>query len=111
MGTMYVAGDIWILETYVLIVMQPFNAFLSGFSATVGQFVLTGMFELRRVSAMLMDVASLRIQTNVENKPSFGELSPERYGTRLWSYRMNANEKQSIRRLRFWEFDLALLLR
>jgi oligosaccharyltransferase complex subunit epsilon len=23
--------------------LQPFNAFLSGFSATVGQFVLTGM--------------------------------------------------------------------
>ncbi|TVY43523.1 Dolichyl-diphosphooligosaccharide--protein glycosyltransferase subunit, partial [Lachnellula occidentalis] len=41
----------------------PFNAFLSGFSATVGQFVLT---------------ASLRIQTNVENKAEFGEVSPER---------------------------------
>jgi len=41
----------------------PFNAFLSGFSATVGQFVLT---------------ASLRIQTNVENKSEFGEVSPER---------------------------------
>ncbi|KAG0651117.1 Dolichyl-diphosphooligosaccharide glycosyltransferase subunit DAD1 [Hyphodiscus hymeniophilus] len=41
----------------------PFNAFLSGFSATVGQFVLT---------------ASLRIQTNAENKASFGEVSPER---------------------------------
>lgn len=42
----------------------PFNAFLSGFSATVGQFVLT---------------ASLRIQTNAENKGSFGGLSEERY--------------------------------
>ncbi|KAH6709579.1 oligosaccharyl transferase [Leptodontidium sp. MPI-SDFR-AT-0119] len=42
----------------------PFNAFLSGFSATVGQFVLT---------------ASLRIQTNVENKAEFSEVSPERY--------------------------------
>ncbi|TVY45268.1 Dolichyl-diphosphooligosaccharide--protein glycosyltransferase subunit, partial [Lachnellula subtilissima] len=41
----------------------PFNAFLSGFSATVGQFVLT---------------ASLRIQTNAENKAEFGEVSPER---------------------------------
>jgi len=41
----------------------PFNAFLSGFSATVGQFVLT---------------ASLRIQTNVENKAEFSEVSPER---------------------------------
>ncbi|KAE8442296.1 hypothetical protein EG329_003496 [Mollisiaceae sp. DMI_Dod_QoI] len=42
----------------------PFNAFLSGFSATVGQFVLT---------------ASLRIQTNGENKADFGEVSPERH--------------------------------
>merc|ERR1711939_586923 len=41
----------------------PFDAFLSGFSATVGQFVLT---------------ASLRIQTNVENKAEFSEVSPER---------------------------------
>jgi len=41
----------------------PFNAFLSGFSATVGQFVLT---------------ASLRIQTNTENKAEFDQVSPER---------------------------------
>jgi len=41
----------------------PFNAFLSGFSATVGQFVLT---------------ASLRIQTNTENKVEFEQVSPER---------------------------------
>ncbi|RDW78111.1 dolichyl-diphosphooligosaccharide--protein glycosyltransferase subunit OST2 [Coleophoma crateriformis] len=41
----------------------PFNAFLSGFSATVGQFVLT---------------ASLRIQTNTENKAEFTSVSPER---------------------------------
>ncbi|KAF2084020.1 defender against death DAD protein, partial [Saccharata proteae CBS 121410] len=41
----------------------PFNAFLSGFSATVGQFVLT---------------ASLRIQTNPENKAEFVGLSHER---------------------------------
>ncbi|ESZ97950.1 putative Dolichyl-diphosphooligosaccharide--protein glycosyltransferase subunit DAD1 [Sclerotinia borealis F-4128] len=41
----------------------PFNAFLSGFSATVGQFVLT---------------ASLRIQTNIENKAEFSSVSPER---------------------------------
>ncbi|KAF7949885.1 uncharacterized protein EAE97_003394 [Botrytis byssoidea] len=41
----------------------PFNAFLSGFSATVGQFVLT---------------ASLRIQTNEENKAEFNSVSPER---------------------------------
>jgi len=42
---------------------QPFNAFLSGFSATVGQFVLT---------------ASLRMQTNPENKAEFVSISPER---------------------------------
>lgn len=42
---------------------QPFNAFLSGFSATVGQFVLT---------------ASLRMQTNPENKTEFESISHER---------------------------------
>ncbi|KAI5846966.1 DAD family-domain-containing protein [Tricharina praecox] len=42
----------------------PFNAFLAGFSATVGQFVLT---------------ASLRIQSNPANKADFAEVSPERY--------------------------------
>ncbi|RFU36130.1 hypothetical protein B7463_g266, partial [Scytalidium lignicola] len=41
----------------------PFNAFLSGFSATVGEFVLT---------------ASLRIQTSAENKAEFGSVPPER---------------------------------
>ncbi|KAF1959219.1 defender against death DAD protein [Byssothecium circinans] len=41
----------------------PFNAFLAGFSATVGQFVLT---------------ASLRIQTNPENKADFASISHER---------------------------------
>ncbi|OHE96982.1 DAD family protein [Colletotrichum orchidophilum] len=41
----------------------PFNAFLSGFSATVGQFVLT---------------ASLRIQTTEANKSDFPSVSPER---------------------------------
>ncbi|KAI9758789.1 MAG: hypothetical protein M4579_002803 [Chaenotheca gracillima] len=41
----------------------PFNAFLSGFSATVGQFVLT---------------ASLRIQTNPENQKEFVSISNER---------------------------------
>lgn len=43
---------------------QPFNAFLSGFSATVGQFVLT---------------VSLRMQTNPENKADFESISHERY--------------------------------
>ncbi|KAH8602561.1 DAD family-domain-containing protein [Bisporella sp. PMI_857] len=41
----------------------PFNAFLSGFGATVGQFVLT---------------AALRIQTNTQNKEEFKSVSPER---------------------------------
>ncbi|KAK3310539.1 DAD family protein [Chaetomium strumarium] len=41
----------------------PFNAFLSGFAATVGQFVLT---------------ASLRIQTTEANKGDFPSVSPER---------------------------------
>ncbi|EME79132.1 uncharacterized protein MYCFIDRAFT_57812 [Pseudocercospora fijiensis CIRAD86] len=41
----------------------PFNAFLSGFSATVGQFVLT---------------ASLRMQTNPENQKDFEKISHER---------------------------------
>jgi len=41
----------------------PFNAFLSGFSATVGQFVLT---------------TSLRIQTNPENTTEFKSVSNER---------------------------------
>jgi len=41
----------------------PFNAFLAGFTATVGQFVLT---------------ASLRIQSNPANKSEFSSVSPER---------------------------------
>ncbi|KAK2612443.1 Dolichyl-diphosphooligosaccharide-protein glycosyltransferase subunit dad1 [Conoideocrella luteorostrata] len=41
----------------------PFNAFLSGFCATVGQFVLT---------------VSLRIQTTAANKSDFPSVSPER---------------------------------
>ncbi|KAG6025982.1 hypothetical protein E4U19_002843 [Claviceps sp. Clav32 group G5] len=41
----------------------PFNAFLSGFSATVGQFVLA---------------VSLRIQTTSANKADFPSVSPER---------------------------------
>ncbi|TKA56835.1 hypothetical protein B0A53_01236 [Rhodotorula sp. CCFEE 5036] len=41
----------------------PFNAFIAGFAATVGQFVLC---------------AALRIQSNPENKPTFPLLSPER---------------------------------
>ncbi|OAL55848.1 defender against death DAD protein [Pyrenochaeta sp. DS3sAY3a] len=49
---------------YVVLVGNfPFNAFLSGFSACVGQFVLT---------------ASLRMQTNTENKADFENISHER---------------------------------
>ncbi|EEU45966.1 uncharacterized protein NECHADRAFT_78998 [Fusarium vanettenii 77-13-4] len=51
-------------ETHqILTSTQPFNAFLSGFSATVGQFVLT---------------ASLRVQTSQSNKTEFPSVSPER---------------------------------
>ncbi|KAF7301603.1 Dolichyl-diphosphooligosaccharide--protein glycosyltransferase subunit OST2 [Mycena indigotica] len=47
----------------VLVTTYPYNAFLAGFSSTVGQFVLT---------------ASLRSQVNPENKNEFKEVSPER---------------------------------
>jgi len=47
----------------VLVTDFPFNAFLAGFSSSVGQFVLT---------------ASLRSQVNPENKMEFKEVSPER---------------------------------
>jgi len=49
---------------YVVVVGNfPFNAFLAGFAATVGQFVLT---------------ASLRMQTNTDNKAEFKNISHER---------------------------------
>jgi len=47
----------------VLVTNFPFNAFLAGFSSTIGQFVLT---------------ASLRSQINNENKDEFKDVSPER---------------------------------
>ncbi|GAA5881846.1 hypothetical protein JCM16303_006479 [Sporobolomyces ruberrimus] len=47
----------------VLITNYPFNAFLGGFAATVGQFVLCG---------------ALRIQSNPLNKATFPTISPER---------------------------------
>ncbi|GAA5823322.1 hypothetical protein JCM5353_008232 [Sporobolomyces roseus] len=47
----------------VLITNYPFNAFLGGFAATVGQFVLC---------------AALRIQANPVNKDTFPTISPER---------------------------------
>ncbi|KAK7204584.1 DAD family-domain-containing protein [Myxozyma melibiosi] len=47
----------------VVVTSYPFNAFLSGFSITVGQFVLA---------------ASLRVQANPENSSQFDKVSPER---------------------------------
>lgn len=47
----------------ILVGNYPFNAFLAGFGATVGQFVLT---------------ASLRMQTDPANKSEFSTVSPER---------------------------------
>jgi len=47
----------------ILVTDFPFNAFLAGFSSSVGQFVLT---------------ASLRSQVNPENRTEFKEVSPER---------------------------------
>ncbi|CBX95258.1 hypothetical protein IAQ61_004082 [Plenodomus lingam] len=62
MGFLVVVGALQF--AYVVLVGNfPFNAFLSGFSATVGQFVLT---------------ASLRMQTNAENKAEFENISHER---------------------------------
>ncbi|KAH7344876.1 DAD/Ost2 [Rhizoctonia solani] len=47
----------------ILVTNYPFNAFLSGFGSTIGQFVLT---------------ASLRSQVNPENRTHFKDVSPER---------------------------------
>lgn len=47
----------------VLITNFPFNSFLAGFSATVGQFVLA---------------ASLRMQANPANQDTYKSISPER---------------------------------
>ncbi|KAF2459893.1 DAD family-domain-containing protein [Lineolata rhizophorae] len=62
MGFLAVVGALQFVYC-VLAGNYPFNAFLSGFSATVGQFVLT---------------ASLRIQTNPENRKEFSSISDER---------------------------------
>ncbi|KAI5366303.1 hypothetical protein Slin15195_G078240 [Septoria linicola] len=62
MGFLLVVGVLQFVYC-VLAGNYPFNAFLSGFGATVGQFVLT---------------ASLRIQTNPENKADFERISHER---------------------------------
>ncbi|KAG8904021.1 oligosaccharyltransferase complex subunit epsilon [Tulasnella sp. 403] len=47
----------------ILVTNFPFNAFLAGFSSTIGQFVLT---------------ASLRSQVNPLNRDTFKAVSPER---------------------------------
>ncbi|KAL0639628.1 oligosaccharyltransferase complex subunit epsilon [Maublancomyces gigas] len=64
LGFLVVAGVLQFVYC-VLAGNYPFNAFLAGFSATVGQFVLT---------------ASLRIQSNPANKDEFSSVSPERFG-------------------------------
>lgn len=66
--------------------MQPFNAFLAGFAATVGQFVLTGtysspqcpLFIYLRPLADKMVAVSLRMQTDEQNKSDFPKVTPER---------------------------------
>ncbi|EGO52344.1 hypothetical protein NEUTE1DRAFT_125851 [Neurospora tetrasperma FGSC 2508] len=67
MAFLVVVGGLQFLYC-VLAGNYPFNAFLSGFSATVGQFVLT---------------ASLRIQTTEANKSDFPSVSPERMSERM----------------------------
>lgn len=62
LGFLIVVGIIQFLYC-VLITDYPFNSFISGFSVTVAQFVLT---------------ASLRIQTTEANKTEFASVSPER---------------------------------
>ncbi|KAK6330237.1 oligosaccharyltransferase complex subunit epsilon [Orbilia blumenaviensis] len=62
LGFLVIVGAIQFVYC-VLAGNYPFNAFLAGFAATVGQFVLT---------------ASLRIQTNPANKTEFSSVSPER---------------------------------
>lgn len=61
MAYLMVVGAIQFL--YCFVGSYPFNAFLSGFSATVGQFVLT---------------ASLRVQTSSASNKEFSSISPER---------------------------------
>ncbi|KAM0514744.1 hypothetical protein ACHAPE_006418 [Trichoderma viride] len=63
----------------------PFNAFLSGFGATVGQFVLTSTssypfltHRIVRYRVSNKKPVSLRIQTAAANKSDFPEVSPER---------------------------------
>ncbi|KAJ6781173.1 hypothetical protein PWT90_08327 [Aphanocladium album] len=59
----------------------PFNAFLSGFSATVGQFVLASMSPIGRNSTTESPAnfpVSLRIQTATADKTEFPSVSPER---------------------------------
>ncbi|KAK9463375.1 DAD family-domain-containing protein [Lipomyces oligophaga] len=66
----------------VLLGSFPFNAFLSGFSITVGQFVLAGSISLFYIpvirSSILTVKASLRIQANPANSAEFSKVTPER---------------------------------
>ncbi|KAK7745485.1 Dolichyl-diphosphooligosaccharide-protein glycosyltransferase subunit dad1 [Cytospora paraplurivora] len=82
-----VVGGIQFLY-YILIAKDPFNAFLAGFAATVGQFVLTGTssqslrprFILFNKAAGLtpLNTVSLRMQTDEQNKSDFPKITPER---------------------------------
>jgi hypothetical protein len=56
----------------------PFNSFLAGFSAAVGQFVLAGM---THCCSRANWKASLRSQVDKANRTEFPEISPERYST------------------------------
>lgn len=70
----------------LLVGNYPFNAFLSGFIATVGQFVLAGTFHTHphpkkkkqeRLTGLV--VAGLRSQCNIANTTEFPKVTPERY--------------------------------
>ncbi|KAG9291819.1 hypothetical protein G9A89_012104 [Geosiphon pyriformis] len=67
---------------YVCLVgTYPYNAFLAGFIATVGQFVLAGDLSINFIYIFLfmMKLAGLRIQTNLQNVSEFKTISPERF--------------------------------
>lgn len=64
----------------LLVGNYPFNAFLSGFTATVGQFVLTGnnLVATGSLTWVADNLASLRSQCNIANVSEFPKVTPER---------------------------------
>lgn len=68
----------WMLMM-MLTLVQPFNAFLSGFCAAVGQFVLT---------------ASLRMQTSSERKGGNGNSKPSSKGKNARFAAVEGGEEQ-----------------